>query len=337
MDYLYVSGYGPAITRFIFDAGSGELSEPLQFEAGTSPSYLAFAPDLRRLYAVNEAAGADSRVIAFAIDPDTGELREINRAPSGGEGAPHLAVHPSGRWIAVAHYTSGHTTVLPVRDDGGVEAPVRSARGPDGAAEKAHQALFDRSGDHLFVPCLGSDYVLQFEFDEDRGTLAYDESPAVAVAGGPRHMAFDPGAQHAYVLSELDSRITRFDYDVETGHLTVPRSIDSYQRQAGASAHIMVDPTGRFLYASNRAENSIGLFPIDAAGRPHAAAFVHERIATPRDFTIDPTGSFLLAANQSGAQDVLVFRIHPHDGTLDLVHEVPVGGHPTFVGIVSLP
>jgi len=333
--YVYVSGYGPEITRFELDLATGALADQGSVNGGTSPSYLAFAPDKRTLYAVNEASGAGSQVIAFAIDPTTGALSEINRQATGGEGAPHLAVHPSGDWIAVAHYGSGHTSILPVRADGGVDAASAMERGPSDGCGKAHQAVFDSTGKYLFVPCLESNYVLQYTFSN--GTLGYNDPPTVAVTGGPRHLALAPDEQHAYVLSELASTITSFDYDAATGRLSSPQVIDSHEDAAGASAHIAVHPSGRWLYASNRAENSLGLFSIDAQGRPQSVAFQREMIDTPRDFTIDPTGAFLISANQNGAQNLLVYRIDPDDGALTRVQVVAVGGSPTFAGVLFLP
>ena len=117
--YVYVSGGGPDITYFKLGLATGALAKQGSASGGINPSYLAVAPDKHHLYAVNEAAGTGSQVIAFSIDGSTGPLTEIDRAPTSGDGAPHLAVHPSGKWLAVAHYrTSGHTSILPIRADG---------------------------------------------------------------------------------------------------------------------------------------------------------------------------------------------------------------------------
>lgn len=328
---VYVSGNSTTIGLFRLDPQTGSLTKAASAAAGQNPSYLALAPGGQYLYAVNEIA--ESRVLAFRVDPSTGGLTEINRANTGGDGATHLAVHPSGKWVAVAHYNSGHTVVLPVLDNGGVGDPIASSRGPDDSCKNAHQALFDDSGAHLFVPCLGSNYVLQLKLVD--GRLEYNDPPTVAVAGGPRHMALHPSQRTAYVLSELESILTSFDYDPRTGRLSNPVSIPSVQQRQGASAHVAVHPGGKFLYVSNRAENSVGLFALDAKGRASPVDFVTEGISTPRDFVLAPNGELLLAANQAGAQDVLVFRIAPADGRLTRLSSTKVGGDPTFVGVAS--
>lgn len=334
--FVYISGYGANIHVFELDPDTGALDERGTADGGDGPSYLAIAPDRRTLYAINEGGGT-SRVIAFAIDAATGALREINSAATGGQGAPHLAVHPSGKWVAVAHYGSGHISVLPVRADGGVEPVVASVRGPGDSCMRAHQCVFDRSGAYLFVPCLQSNFVLAMRFDAANGSLSYNEPATVAVTGGPRHMAFDPAERRAYVLSELASTITWFAYDAATGRLSAPQVIDSAQATKGASAHIAVHPSGRFLYASNRSENSLAAFVLDADGRPSTPSFTTDMIAMPRDFTVDPSGTFLISANQAGPENALVFRINAQTGALTRVQTVAVGDRPTFVGVVMLP
>lgn len=328
-----MSGYGPDITVFDFATKTGVLTKRTSVSGGMSPSYLAFAPNLKFAYAVNEADAANSKVVAFSIEAKTGKLTRLNSALTGGDGAPHLAVHPSGKWLAVAHYNSGQVSVLPIVDSGMVGTAGTPDHGPNDSCTNAHQAVFDHTGEHLLVPCLGSDFVIQYKFTN--GALSYNDPATVAVMGGPRHLAFDPEQKHAYVLSELESLITSFDYDSATGKLTNPQVINSYEQTKGSSAHIVVHANGKWLYASNRTENSIGLFALDANKRPQPVGFVKDMIANPRDFSIDPSGQWLISANQDGAQNVLVFKIDPTAGTLTRMSVADVGGQPTFtLGLV---
>jgi 6-phosphogluconolactonase len=331
---VYVSGSAPDISIFSLDVERAALEELETVPAGDNPSYLAVSDDRRYLYAANERSM--SRVVAFEIDASDGGLREINRQDTLGNGAAHLAVHPSGDWVVVPHYNSGETVVLPVRDDGGISAVSATQRGPSGEpCENAHQAVFDSTGAHLFVPCLGSNYVLQMRFEQ--GELVLATPPTVAVPGGPRHLALHPTLPFAYVLSELASTVTRLAYAREQGLLSEPISISSVESRPGSSAHIVVHPNGKFLYVSNRTENSLGLFSIDANdGQLTPVAFESGMISTPRDFTLDPSGGLLLSANQ-GTDQLLVFRIAASDGRLTRESTVEVGARPSYVGVVTLP
>jgi 6-phosphogluconolactonase len=333
---VYVSGYGPDIRVLSLDTASAQLSDKSKISGGMSPSYLAFSPDKRFLYAVNEAgAPADSKVLAFSVDASDGHLTALNSAVTGGTGAPHLAVHPSGRFLAVAHYNSGEVVIIPIGTDGSLGTAGPLNKGPNNSCQNAHQAVFDRTGDHLLVPCLGSNFVMQFKFDA--GTLSYNDPATVPVEGGPRHLALSPDEKRAYVLSEHASTITTFKYDAASGKLSEPTTVNSYKQQAGSSAHILVHSSGKFLYVSNRQENSLGRFLLDGTGLPQSPSFVTDMIATPRDFSIDPTGSFLLLANQAGTQDVQVFRIDTQSGELTRSQSLALGGSPTFTGALVLP
>jgi 6-phosphogluconolactonase len=332
---VYVSGYGDDIHVLELDTGAGTLTEKVKLSGGTSPSYMAFSPDKRFAYAINEADPPNSKVLAFKVDQKDGQLSTLNSQVSGGAGSPHLAVHPSGKWLAVAHYTSGEVTVLPIDAEGKLGTASKPDRGPNGDSKNAHQAVFDQTGHHLLVPCLGSNYVLQYVFEN--GTLKYNDPATVKVEGGPRHLAFDPSEKHAYVLSELQSKITWFDYDKATGKLSNPKTINSYDKQAGSSGHIVVHPNGKWLYASNRQENSLGLFSIAGDATPSPVAFEKDMLAGPRDFSLDPTGKWLILANQQGDQNVLLYAIDETDGKLTRKQVVPNGDKPTFTHALTLP
>ena len=83
------------------------------------------------------------------------------------------------------------------------------------------------------------------------------------------------------------------------------------------AAEIVVHPSGKFLYASNRAGvDTITIFSIDASkGTLKDTGRVSTKGRTPRSFAIDPTGAYLLAANQESG-NVVVFKIDPSTGAL---------------------
>ncbi|MET0386077.1 MAG: beta-propeller fold lactonase family protein, partial [Polyangiales bacterium] len=264
--FVFTGSNGTKVTSFELNPQDGALTKKSDVDAGPAPSYVAVSPDKKYLYAVLEG-GSSSQVVAYSIDPTTAALTKINQADTKGQGSPHLAVHPSGKWIVAAHYGGGQISVLPVEANGGVKEAISNGKGPSDGCKNAHQAVFAGAGKFLFVPCLGSSYTIQYKFNADSGELTYNSAQTVE-SPSPRHIAFDPAERFAYVLSEYESKITWFQYDAATGLLASPQSIESFDEQAGASAHIVVHPSGKWLYASNRQENSLGLFALDASGAP---------------------------------------------------------------------
>ena len=356
-ELVYVSTNTGPIHVYSLDTATGQLSETSQIDGGVNPTYMAFSPDRKFAYVIDEANPPDSKVLSFAIDPADGHLTPINSVETGAVGAPHLAVHPSGKWLVVAHYgrdadewVGGQTVVIPIQEDGSLAAPIGSSAGPaDRPCVNAHQTVFSRRGDYLLVPCLGSDYVIQYRFD--RGVLTLNDPPTADVASGagPRHIALSPDQRHAYLLTELAGTIVWFDFDKAAGLLSQQGTVQAAKTPIGEggegwSGHILVHPNGRFLYVSNRqespergTENSLGVFAIGRQGEPKPVldAFVTEGVRTPRDFGIDPGGQYLLSVNQEGERGVLVYRVDARTGRLTRTQFVPYTEQPAFVHVLG--
>jgi 6-phosphogluconolactonase len=97
------------------------------------------------------------------------------------------------------------------------------------------------------------------------------------------------------------------------------------------TAEIQLDPTGKYLYGSNRGDNSIAIFAVDAGtGRLHPIGHQSTQGKTPRNFAIDPTGTFLLAANQD-SDSIVVFRIDHKTGLLKTTGEEAHAPHPVCI------
>jgi len=335
--FVYVSGYQHTISCLELDAATGVLTPASISEGGRNPSYLAWNARRTCMYAINEAGAG--RVTAFRIRSTDGALTCINDASAAGQGPCHVAVHPNGRWIYSANYGSGHLGVLPVRDDGGVgEAQQILLPG-----KNAHQVMFDPTGQWLYVPCLGSDQVAIYRCDAASGTLTATATVACAVGAGPRHLTFHPNKPFAYCINELDSTVTSLACDVATGGLSDPQTVSTLPVGAAlagnSTAHVLVSPSGRFLYGSNRGHNSIVIFRIDPdSGRLTLVG--HETgdgdIDWPRDFTLDASGGIMLVASQK-ADRITVFRIDQQTGRLSKLSNASVPSGPSFVGIMQRP
>jgi 6-phosphogluconolactonase len=154
---------------------------------------------------------------------------------------------------------------------------------------------------------------------------------------GPRHFAFHPNGRYAYVINELQSTVTGFAWNAKAGVLKEIQTITTLP--AGFSgenytAEVVVHPSGRFLYGSNRGHDSIAVFAIDSKGMLKAVEQTPTQGKTPRNFNIDPTGSHLFAANQN-TNNVVVFRIDTKTGRLSPIGkalDVPI---PVCIRFVS--
>jgi len=248
-------------------------------------------------------------------------------------------VHPGGKWLFVANYGSGQVAVIPIHADGGLGDPVEVQH----PGEHAHMTLCDPSGQCVFVPCLGSDHIAQYRFDDATGKLTANPTAVVATAkgAGPRFLA---ACDHSfYCVNELASSLQVYDFDAATGTLAPGQPAISLL-PPGASgkntgAHALVSPSGRFVYASIRGHDSIAIFRRDPSSG--AVSYLADEqgggdIKTPRCFACDASGSLLLVANQGG-DSVTVFAMDAQRGTLHRLATTKVSHEPAWVGVMVRP
>jgi 6-phosphogluconolactonase len=254
----------------------------------------------------------------------------LNQQSAGGNGPCHITIDPAGKNVLIANYGAGSCGVLPIKADGslaemscyvkhsGEVADAKRQGGPHG-----HSINLDAAGKFAFCADLGLDKVMIYKYDADAGTLTANDPAFAATArrAGPRHFAFHPSGKFAYVINEIDCTITAFAYDPAKGSLTtidtvstLPPGVDVVPQFS--TAEVQVHPSGRFVYGSNRTQDSIVAFSVDqATGKLTLVGHQNEGIKTPRNFGIDPTGKYAVVCNQAG-NDVLVFAIDPQTGAL---------------------
>ncbi len=181
--YTHINGASrdKGIFRYAFDPADGSL-ELLDAVDVVNPSFLAFSPDRRTLYAVNElhqfAGVSGGGLSAFAVDA-SGALTFLNAQPTHGDDPCYITVDPSGKWVLVANYTSGSIIVFPIQPDGrlGKSAHLIQHRGRSvnparQESAHAHCVVFDPSGEHLLCADLGMDQVFVYDFDPTDGSLS---------------------------------------------------------------------------------------------------------------------------------------------------------------------
>jgi 6-phosphogluconolactonase len=324
------------IYRSVLNIETGELSVPILAAEAVNPSFLEIHPNGKFLYAVSEAGEAGS-VSAYAIEADTGNLKLLNKQPSGGLGPCHVSIDHKGKNLLVANYGSGSASVIPIKSDGRLEKPtgfvqhtgsgvnLRRQKGPH-----AHSINVSPDNHFAFVADLGIDKIMIYKLDTEKGTIVANDPPFVKVrsGAGPRHFAFHPNGKYAYVINELDCTVTAFTYDSIVGALKEIQTITTLPGRFNGSntcAEVRVHPSGKFVYGSNRGHDSIVVYRVDLADGK-LAYVEHEtgEIKTPRNFNIDPAGKFCLVANQGG-DSVIVFRINNESGALEPTsHKVSV-------------
>ena len=331
---------GDGISAYRIDPESGRWARVQALNKEVNPGYLAVDPMRPVLYAVHAEA---NQVSGFAINDATGELTLINRQSCGGDNPVHLALDATGRFLVVANYGSGSVAVFPVSASGalGSRTDLVSLKGELGphrteqSASHPHQCPFDPSGRSVVVPDKGLDRLFAFALDTARGTLVPADPPSVRTrsGAGPRHLAFHPHLPYAYVINELDSTVATYRIGASGAlqPVQILPSVPATFTGDNTGAALVVASSGRFVYASNRGHDSIGIFRADeSTGLLAPIAWEPAKGATPRFIGLDPTGARLYTANQR-ADTIVEFDVNAASGILAATGRIVITGTPVCV------
>jgi 6-phosphogluconolactonase len=128
-----------------------------------------------------------------------------------------------------------------------------------------------------------------------------------------------------------------FNWDAAAGKLTQFQTVSTLDgfKDANTAAEIAVHANGRFLYASNRGEDSLVVYAIDPkSGELTFRQRVASRGKVPRYFAFDPSNHWLVVANQEGG-NVVVFKVDGTSGELTPAGEPVALNRP--MGVVFAP
>ena len=277
-----------------FDHATGNLTAPMLAAATLRPSYLALSgivAGYRRLYAVNAVPDASATVTSYLVDPATGALKPINQVTSAGAGPCYVSLDATGETAFVANYVGSSIATYRVHADGSLSDPVIrldykeakfGKRGPVTARQDVphpHSVHLSPDNRFLLVNDLGSDAITVFTVDPATARLG---PPALFTNNrpgcGPRHIAFHPNGRWIYSINEIDSTIDHFLWTT-TSSRTDPQGLlvntgfhvktiaANFPAAKNTAAEVAISNDGKFLYASNRGEDSLVVFSIEDEGK----------------------------------------------------------------------
>lgn len=343
MRKVYIGSYSPADQMGINCYGFNPETGKMNFLSGTpgieNPSFLALHSNGRFLYAVSETDGGEGNtsggVASFRVISPKGDLEKINEVSSGGAAPCHISLDRSERVLMTANYNGGNIAVFPLGEDGslGKMSSFHQHQGagsdlPNQRSPHAHSINPDPSNRFAMVADLGLDKLFVYQLNPADGILI-PHSPAfvqVKQKSGPRHLAFHPNGSLAYLINEIASTITVFEYDSKAGRLEEIQTVSTLPKDfsgRNSTAEVVVHPSGRYLYGSNRGHDSIAVFKIEeSSGRLEPLQYKLSGGRSPRNFCLSPNGNFLLAANQR-SDNLVVFPVERASGRLlDPVEEI---------------
>ena len=286
-----------------------------------NPSFLVKRQQGDVIYAVSEIDDYQSTnsgaVISFFAESN-GQLTEMNQQSSMGADPCHLTVSANGSYLVVSNYSGGTLTSMPLNGDGHLEQYISLTQhtghsiDPD-RQESAHihSSLLVEDERALLVADLGADQLIKYEISpagqintEGRRVMA-----SIPAGAGPRLMTVRQN--DVYLLNELNNSVTvhnLLDLGLKQslGTLSPGSALDNaldYSADISSdsiAAHIELSKDGKFLYTSNRGDDSISIFSVEGDLR------LIDTIASggkhPRYFALSPDQSKLYVANMLSDQ-----------------------------------
>ncbi len=287
---------------------------------------LALSPDQTHLYAAE-------RTPPYLLASYTlGESRLPSLAATAPlpAGMAYLSTDHAGGLLWAASYPNSLITETVIDADGLVRAaPRRIIPTPP----KAHCVLPDPQGQFVYATSLGADALLCWRLTPSGLDPATEVVTKLHRGAGPRHAVFAAGGEHLYLLNELDATLTVFARDAATGRLAQRQTIAFPGAPSPASAaDLHLHPTGRFLYASERATSRLAVYAVNADGILQPIEVIPCE-TTPRGFALAPGGEALLCAGMD-ANALGFYAIDTATGRLTRHATLAVPAGPNWIEIV---
>ncbi|MDT0538841.1 lactonase family protein [Croceitalea sp. P059] len=323
----YTDGDSRGIYKLQFNPSNGTLDSMKLMAELANPSFLAIAKDKKNLYAVQETADFDSLgggVYAYAFENNM--LKLINSKGTAGAHPCHVALSENGQ-LAASNYTGGNLAIFDLATDGSLaDRQVLNHHTSDTLEiPHVHKAHFNEDG--LFVADLGLDAIKRYDKQPYGWVAAHQSSINMDQGAGPRHFTFSQNRTFLYVINELNSSITVLKRDDEGSYNEIETrstlATDFEGESFCADIHLSAD--GKFLYGSNRGENTIVVFSVNQEnGKLTTIGRTSVNGDWPRNFTMDPSGNYLLVANQR-SNNITIFKREGDMGTLTFLNEMKMG------------
>ncbi|GAA5916393.1 uncharacterized protein JCM6883_000630 [Sporobolomyces salmoneus] len=310
---LLVGGYDGQIHTIEFTPHSSSPSLRITSSqaCGSAPTWLTLSEDKKTVYALDEW-GQPGEVTAIAVD-EIGQLTKLSSVTTGGLWPCHstLLSRVTPPRLIVTNYKGASISSIPLHDSGDIDLTSSSfsridllgtgTPGPHTERQQQdhpHGAHLDPKQTVLVVPDLGTDDLRIYGITSF-GDFEELEPIKLSPGSGPRHVLLSQhdGGQRLYVMNELSNSVSVFSVEYpsvlsktlsttsassyptftllqETISLLPPKPFP-HQTDFSSwhSAELQLSPSGRTLYASNRAEGHNPLHPPQSTSSDLLAIF----------------------------------------------------------------
>lgn len=337
---------------FSFDTTTGRAGEISLAAVTSNPVNLIMHSNQRFLYACrgqNTRIEGQNIITAFAIE--NGKLRELNTVRSGGGGPTVGVVDKSGQNLLTTNFSTNSIVCFRLNKDGSLgersamigkepvgeipnamppgmaAAPSPNVSGPNpgglapGNADRAkpHAVVLSKTERFAIAAEISANRCHVMRFDAARGTLVTHQFADDTTHSGPRHLAFHPSYKFLYTSGEENSSVTAWSWDEVKGEAKPLQNLSTLPAGFTGTnnpADVVVHPSGKFVYVTNRGAGTLAGFRIDQK-TGLLTSIGPAQLGSPAcwGMLFDPSGKWALAAAQIG-DEIVVYSVDQNSGAL---------------------
>lgn len=301
----YTKRISEGIYQIELDTNEQLLKNLNLIERVQNPTYLTYVSDMNTVYSVaqnNDQAGING----YEFDGESTMHLKFSRMETITPPC-YVAYDAQEKLIYDANYHKGK--VMITREDGTLDKVIQYAQGA-----KAHFMDVDPKTGDVYVCDLGLDTVHKYRLLNEIATYKTETGT------GPRHIAFHPSLPILYVFGELSSTITVLkDEEFELRKLQEISTLPEKQ-ETNWGAAIKISRDGKFIYASNRADNTLSVLAVNEQGLLELVQNISTYGDHPRDFDLSKDDSYLVCANMQ-SDTLTLYSRDEKTGMLSLIQK----------------
>ncbi len=275
----------------------------------------------------------DNTVLAFTIDTQTG-LPTQTASVSGNQGGFGIVANPSVTFLYADDEVADGIDAFSVSSSGAL-SPVAGSPFPMPSGWLGlyvDSIAIDPAGKFLYVPNAAANQVVGFTVDGASGALGSIPGSPFATGASPQEAVVHPSGKFLYVSDGNDPQggISAFTIDSSSG---APSSISGSPfptMTGGGPDGLLIDPTGKFLYAALSFSNAVAAFTIDSStgaltqvsGSPFAPTLTGGAYPLLYSIAIAPSGKYLYALGSLDTE-IYGFTIDGASGALATMPNSP--------------
>ncbi|TSO25997.1 lactonase family protein [Lactobacillus sp. LL6] len=314
---ILIGGYTKHTSKGIYELDFLNSNDKAQLTSAKNiieiggPTY--FQKDGNLIFAINNS-GEKGGISSFKKEND--HYQKVDDYLTVGASPAYIGINPEKHLLYTANYHTAVLSIFSYDNDGkltlldSITHKVEHLGPRPEQTDGPHPHFFDETPEGNLVSCdLGNDSVDFYRFkDNHLEHLAQYKNES---GFGSRHIVFSKDGNYFYVVGELSSKVNvvkfnekNWSFESIATYSTIPEDWNSHN---GAAA-IRISKDGKFIYVSNRGNDSIAVFAVQ---EDHTLKLI-QRISVfgefPRDFNWDENEQYVVVANQNTNNATLYSR-----------------------------